>query len=72
MAKHDIEIAFPSVSVKNKDVEVSVRSDDSPLGKLKLSKGTIDWLPSPNSKTHYKLTWEQFDTLMRGHGKESN
>lgn len=72
MAKHDIEVSFPAVSVQNKDVEVAVRSDGSPLGKVKLSKGTIDWLPSPNSKTHYKLTWEQFDALMQEYGKQSS
>jgi hypothetical protein len=72
VAKHEIEMAVPAQSVKNKDVEVSVRSNGAPLGRVKVSKGTIDWLPSPNSKTHYRLTWEQFDVVMREHGKESS
>ena len=69
MAKHDIEISIPAATVKNKDVEVGVRSDKKPLGTVKISKGTIDWLPSPNSKTHFRLTWEQFDDMMRKNGK---
>jgi len=70
MAKHDIELELPKQTVMNKDLDVVVRSDGNKKGTLQISRGSIDWKPSPNSKTRYRLTWEQFDTLMKEHGKE--
>lgn len=69
MAKHDIEMVVPTQSVKNKDVEVSVWSDGALLGRVQVSKGSIDWLP-PKSRRR-RLTWEQFDALMREYGTKS-
>jgi hypothetical protein len=36
---------------------------------VQISKGSIDWKPSPNSKARYRLTWEKFDEIMQTHGK---
>lgn len=70
MPRHDIELNVPAQVVHNTDVEVRVRSDDKPLGRVQISKGSIDWLPSPNSRKRYRLTWERFDELMKKNGRE--
>lgn len=69
MAKHDIEVEIPTQTVKNKDVKVGVRSDGQKWGTVQISKGSIDWKPSPNSKRLYRMSWEKFDEIMRSEGK---
>ncbi|MEA3019504.1 MAG: hypothetical protein QOI47_1028 [Actinomycetota bacterium] len=69
MPKHDIELAVPAAVVKNKDVEIAVRSDDVLLGRLKLSRGSVDWYPA-NTVKGRRLSWERFDALMEEHGRK--
>ena len=68
MPKHDIELDVPAQVVKNKDVEIAVRSDDFLLGRLKVSRGSIDWYPA-NTVKGYRLGWEKFGELMAEHGR---
>lgn len=65
MAKHRITVK-PSqpLEVANSDLRVAVTSDDAKLGELRLSRGTIDWVPK-NYSTGVSMTWEQFDRMMR-------
>ncbi len=55
---------IPNLKMTNADMVVEVRSDGSLLGRLKISKGTIDWLPANNSKNHYVMNWEKFAQVM--------
>jgi hypothetical protein len=62
---HDVEMSIPTTKVVlHADVVFEVRSDGEKLGELRISKGTIDWVPS-NARVPVQLTWEQFDRLMR-------
>jgi len=70
MAKHEIRLTFPSHEVVNNDVTIKVKSDDALLGRIEISKGSIDWWPANNSKTHYKMTWENFQMLMEQNGRQ--
>ena len=70
MARHEIKLKFPSHEVVNRDVTIQVKSNDVLLGRIKISKGTIDWWPASNSKTHYKVTWESFKEMMQTQGKQ--
>lgn len=70
MAKHEIRLTFPSHEVVNNDVTIKVKSDDALLGRIEISKGSIDWWPANNSKTHYKMTWENFQALMEQNGRQ--
>jgi hypothetical protein len=71
MPQHEIEMSLPAQTVNNTDVEVSVWSNGNKLGRLRISKGAIDWMPSHNSKTHYKMSWERFDAVMTQEGRET-
>jgi len=64
MAEHEIEINIPPRSVLYKDVTFIIRSNDSKLGELRISKGSIDWRPG-NKRKVLRMEWEQFDKLMR-------
>ncbi len=65
MPTHDVEMSIPTTKVVlHADVVFEIRSDGEKLGELRISKGTIDWAPS-NAKIPLRLSWEQFDRLMR-------
>jgi hypothetical protein len=68
MPKHEVQVKLPKVVVLNTDVEIPVKADGTPMGRLKVSKGGVDWLPSGNSVTRYALTWEKLTALLMEHG----
>ena len=67
MAIHDIEIELPPKVVLHKDVTFVVRSDNEKLGELRISKGSVDWVPR-SGRIVRRLPWERFDALMQEHG----
>jgi len=69
MAEHDIDMKFHSKIVENKDVEFDVYSDGPKLGCLKVSKGTIEWVPNSH-RSGFHMEWEAFDEMMRDNGKK--
>jgi hypothetical protein len=68
MAKHTLEVSLPSVEIHNADLAVIVRAERK-IGTLKISKGSIEWLPVGFS-SGFHLSWTQFDDLMREYGKK--
>jgi hypothetical protein len=70
MAKHEITMQFPSHEVVNSDVTIKVKSDNVLLGRIEISKGSIDWWPANNFKNHYRLTWESFQRLLEENGRQ--
>lgn len=69
MAKHDVALTIPSgIEIGSRDLTLVVKADSTPLGTVTISKGSIDWKPSPNKKAHFQLTWEQFADLMTAMG----
>ena len=50
--------------VLHADVVFAVGSDGEKFGELHVSQGGIDWFPA-NARIPAKLSWEQFDRLMR-------
>jgi hypothetical protein len=72
MPKHEIDLEVPQVvNVLHKDVKLRVWEDDELLGTLRISKGSIDWIPK---KKHYarRLSWAKFDALMEEFGKQTS
>ncbi len=67
MATHEINMTIPPKMVINKDAEFEIFSDESKLGTLKISKGTVEWLPA-NYQYGYHCSWEDFDEIMQKHG----
>ena len=65
MPRHDVDMSIPtSKVVLHADVVFAVRSDGEKFGELHVSQGGIDWFPA-NAQIPAKLSWEQFDRLMR-------
>ena len=70
MAKHDISLEIPQgITVVNTDIEVTVREDGRILGRVRISKGSIDWVAANRQRVQY-LPWSGFARLMDAEGKQ--
>jgi hypothetical protein len=69
MPEHRITV-YPSkaLEVVNNDLIVEVEADGQKWGELRISKGSIDWVPR-NNKRARRLGWERFDAVMRENGR---
>jgi hypothetical protein len=68
MATHDIHLKIPhGITIVNTDVEVFVREDGQLLGRIRISRGSIDWLPSKKQRPR-RLRWGRFAELMDEYG----
>lgn len=68
MPAHEISMELPEPTVVNKDVVIKVKSGGKALGKLQISKGTVDWWPAHSTVNHYKVSWEKLAQLLEAHG----
>jgi hypothetical protein len=58
-----------AMEVVNADAEIEVRTTEGDLiGRLLLSKGSIDWAPA-NKQLRHRLRWKQFARLMEERGR---
>mgnify|MGYP006299997379 CR=1 FL=1 len=68
MAQHKVDFVVPERPLGRADVEFSVKRDGQAMGRLKVSNGTIVWVPK--GKTYgFKMNWRNFDRLMQSNGK---
>lgn len=68
VAKHKIQMSVPGHVVENRDTTVEVWSNDKKLGRVEISKGSIDWWPAGTSTNYRHVTWEKFAEIMEAHG----
>lgn len=69
MPTHEVSINLHTKIVHSKDVEFEIKSDESKLGTLLISKGNIEWIPVGNSVNKQRLSWEKFADLMLENGR---
>lgn len=68
MARHDVDFTIPKRALGRADVEFAVKRDGQPFGRLKVSNGSIVWVPGKSTYGH-KMSWADFAELMRKHGR---
>jgi len=69
MPKHDVHLEIDQpINIGNKDVEFPIDADGKAYGRLRVSKGGIDWVPAKKQKGFW-LTWPEFASLMAKNGK---
>lgn len=69
MATHEITLKIPrGIEISNTDIEVFVREDGEILGRVRISRGSIDWIPrmGRRSKT---MRWKKFAETMEELGR---
>ena len=70
MANHEVSLNITKpVPVGNVDIEIPVRRNGRAFGKVKISRGAIDWMPANKSRTAYYLDWGDFAKFMAEHGR---
>lgn len=67
MAQHKVDFVVPERPLGKADVEFKIKRDGETLGRLKVSNGTIVWVPR-GCKYGYKMNWPKFDQMMQSHG----
>ncbi len=63
MPRHHIEISLPTKPLKNVDTTIAVWSDGEKLGEMRISRGSLDWIPA-GAQTHRRITWENLAYLL--------
>ena len=64
MATHNVHINLPWREIGKSDVEFQIYQDGEVFGKIKISKGAIEWFPK-NAKKPYKIGWSRFDKIIK-------
>ncbi len=68
--KHDMTMECPKLLIGKTDVVFRIYKNEDKFGKLKISKGSIVWMPK-NAKIGKKMRWSVFDRFMRDNAKEA-
>jgi hypothetical protein len=69
MARHEISLNIPhGITVVNTDIEVVVREDGEVLGRVRISRGSIDWIPGRGRRAK-TMGWRRFGDVMEEHGR---
>ena len=71
MPKLEVTLKFGrEIPVSYADVEIPVRIDGKPTGRLRVSQGSVDWMPAWNKKRGYRMTWTELAEMMKQQGHE--
>jgi hypothetical protein len=71
MAKHTVTFNLPERELGKADAEFAVRRDGKAFGSLRISNGSVVWVPK-NKQYGYKLDWKVFSELAEANGQEGN
>lgn len=71
MADHDVTFTLPERELGKADIELKVKRGGHMLGRLRLSNGSMVWVPA-NKRFGFKVSWSNFDELMQEHGEDGH
>lgn len=57
-------IHFPQMDVVQNDLVLDITGNDGYLGRLYISRGSIDFLPKSKQHNTLNLSWDKFASLM--------
>jgi hypothetical protein len=67
--KHDIKLKIEQeIPIQNTNVVFPVDIDGTKFGRLRISKGGVDWMDKGSQKKHHHLTWKRIAELIKQHG----
>lgn len=71
MADHDVSFTTPERESGKADIEFKVKRDNKSFGRLRVSNGSLVWIPA--DKTYgYKLKWREFADFAEKEGESGN
>lgn len=62
---HEVRFSIPERELGKADIEFKVKSAGKLFGTLRVSKGSIVWLPK-DKIIGLKIGWKKFDEVMKG------
>jgi len=68
MAEHTVEVKTPALEVGRADIVFTVRQDGQVHGRLKISKGGVEWMQRSDSKKAFHMSWNTFDRVLSEKG----
>lgn len=67
MAKHTVKFRTPALDVSKVDVVFRVKRNGQAFGRLRISKGGIEWMQKSDSKKAFHMSWEDVDKKFPAH-----
>jgi hypothetical protein len=68
MAEHTVEVKTPDLEVGKVDVVFTVRRNGQVHGRLKISRGGVEWMQRSDSKKAFHMSWGKFDRVFSSEG----
>ncbi len=68
MAEHTVEVKTPALEVGKVDVIFTVHRDGQTYGRLKISRGGVEWMQRAGRKKAFHMSWNKFDTVFMKEG----
>lgn len=68
MAEHSVEFRTPALDVPKVDVVFRIKQDGKAFGRLRISKGGVEWMQKSDSKKAFHMNWERLDEKFVKHG----
>jgi hypothetical protein len=66
--KHEVKFSIPERELGKADIEFHIKKDGQKFGTLKVSKGSVVWVPRDNTYG-FRLGWKYFDEMMQQNGE---
>ena len=70
MPKHTVEFRTPALDVPKVDVFFRVKQEKHAFGRLRVSKGGVEWMQKNDKKRAYHMNWERFDDIFVHEGRK--
>jgi hypothetical protein len=67
MPEHTVKVKAPTLDVSTVDVVFRVKQDGVAFGRLKVSKGGVEWMQRNDSKKAFHMSWEAVDKKFTAH-----
>lgn len=70
MPDHTVKFRTPPLEVPKVDVLFKVKQDGYAFGRLRISKGGVEWMQKSDSKKAFHMSWERLDKIFEQHGSK--
>jgi hypothetical protein len=63
MAEHTVEFTTPKLVVPKVDLLFHVKRNGQAFGRLRISKGGVEWMQKSDRKKAFHMSWEKIDEI---------
>jgi hypothetical protein len=70
MPQHSVQFRTPALDVPKVDVFFRIKQGDHAFGRLRISKGGVEWMQKNDKKRAHHMGWEKFDEIFVAEGSK--